>query len=592
VPATLTATSLPDSAAVRLHLSASVADYPTLISETLTGLSVAAVNATASRWTTYGPWTWSVASDTNGGSLRFSPQTYTGTGLPPAESYGVRRTLTGLTVGRRYLVYLGLRSNTGSNDVIKVTVGGATALIRNPGLGPDGEWAVGESSSGLMPETPFVLDFVAAAPTAVLQLTNQGENQSVHFSYLWMRVVPVVASTLLVQSNLTADDAGVALYGAAPAGLTATRRFETVGNVAALYSAPSGPANIPTTVGLAKTLTGLTVGVRYRLTLAVDAGGYDADGGSGGTGIQWSGPYRVSIDTGATATPDSGPAVWQAVEFVATATAHAFRVTFKQPQTLASGDSARLRLGYYRLDSVPSADDAYTLTAIIRSDVNGSRAVRLYAGADLSNGELVTTDHEPALMGLVTYQATVHNLVTGSTEAANASATLDGVERSRIAPASMPQAGAWYDLAPDLRLGRETTTTLAQVINRDDPLVTLGSQTSRRGTLRIFADDYQMGTSLEQVFNRGDVVLLRQPDHPGLDMYVVGTRTSLTVQPEITRPRRWVLEVDYTEVAAPTTPLLGTTGWNVAASLARNATLAASRAEFPTLLDLLIGPGA
>lgn len=586
MPATLTAVPLPDSAAVRLHLSASVADYPTLISETLTGLPADAVTATAGRWSTYGQWTWSIASESGGSTLRFAPTSYNGSGAIAPRSYGIRRTLTGLTVGRRYLAYLGLRSDAGGGKAAEVSIGGTTILMRGGGFNPaDGSWPVGESSAGFMPDTPFVIDFVATATSATLQITNQTADTYLGFGYSWMRVVPVLTSALIAQDNLAADDASITLTGAPPAGLQVARRFETVGNVAAIFSAPASALALPDdAVSLSKTLTGLTIGQRYRLTTAASSG-YDSEFGAGG------GPYRLTVVGSGQVVTSNGPVIWMGLEFVATATTHTFRVSTRA-QTMTPDQTGALRLGYYRLDSVPSADDAYAVVSITRSDVNGVRPVRLYEGADLSNGELVAFDHEAALTGLVTYEAIVRNRLNAATERARASATLSAVTRSRLAPASLPQAGAWYDLAPDLSLGRESTTTLTQVINRNDPLVTLGSQTSRRGSLRVFADDYQMGAHLEQVFNRGEVVLLRQPDHPGLDMYLVGTRTSLAIQPQLTQPRRWILEVDYSEVAAPTTPLLGSAGWTIAASLTRNGTLAASRAEFPTILALLIGPDA
>lgn len=368
------------------------------------------------------------------------------------------------------------------------------------------------------------------------------------------------------------------------------------------YFRSSGSATTATyaagVAGVTRAISGLTVGNRYRVNVAAEANVLYYAAGSSSSSMQRQ-PLALGVQgIGRGASSASGG--WLAYEFTATSTSHVVELVITSSFNAFGGSShtsnnqqyAELQeYALYVEDLFASSTAPYTLKTLTRSDDNGTRSVRLYEGQGLSDGVLVTTDPEPALTGLVSYTAVVHNSTSGTDTTVNASATLAGsVGRSRLAPASVPSQGQWFDYALDLSMSRDTTSVVTQVINRPDPLVTLGSQTLRSGTLTVYTPDYQSGAALEAVFNRGEVVFMRQPDYPGLDMYLVGTRTSLTPQVRVGKPAVWTLAVDYTEVTAPTTPLRGSLGWTIAESLARNATLAASRAEFPTVLDLLIGP--
>jgi len=113
---------------------------------------------------------------------------------------------------------------------------------------------------------------------------------------------------------------------------------------------------------------------------------------------------------------------------------------------------------------------------------------------------------------------------------------------------------------------------------------------TRAGTLEIFAPTYAEAAALESVYASGEVVYLRQPDYPGLDMYHTATRTSVTPQPEGTTIKRWLLSVDYVEVGAPTGPLLGAIGWTFDAATALISTFDVARATFTTFNAATVGP--
>lgn len=586
----LSATPLPEDAAVRLRLDA-VAGYVTSVWDYSTS-GLAANTASATEWVPTG--NLSVRGEAN--RVRVSTANlaaFDGT------SY-VTRALTGLTVGQRYAVTLWL-SNTGGTQV---TVGrGATAvrsLISLNSAAPD---------AGAGPSA-FSFDFVATATSEDLRLTMRadGSGNTLYLDALSVRQVPS-ARLAYIQSLAATDVANWSQVSTIPADATPTITARTTAlpgggsqyAVRAEYRITGGnPVQFPAgTIGIKRTVTGLTVGRKYRVVLRASATTYTTDVSTGQTSSS-----RLLVSAGVTGkgTGTATSADWATYTFTATATSHVVEAriaSFSEVYATPAGETyVRIeQTMLYVEDLFANLSDPYSLTSLIRSDSNGVRPVRLYEGQRISDGVLVTIDPEVALTGLVTYTGQVWDSATSTTTTVTASTNLTGlISRSRIAPASVPSLGTWFDLATSLSLGRSTTSQVDQVINRDDPLVTLGSQTTRSGTLTIFADDYEMGSRLEGVFNAREVVLLRQPDYPGLDMYLVGTRTSLDLQEDrVALPggqigRRWLLTVEYTEVASPTTALRGSIGWTIAESLARNATIDASRAEFPTVLDLLIGP--
>ena len=143
----------------------------------------------------------------------------------------------------------------------------------------------------------------------------------------------------------------------------------------------------------------------------------------------------------------------------------------------------------------------------------------------------------------------------------------------------------------DLVVGFEGTrtalTTVHDVVGRADPLVVMGPLGTRRGRLDIFVAEYATGRALEAVYGLGEIVLMRQPTVPGLDLYHVARSTFLGQDQS-----RWRLTVDYVEVAAPTGPLLGALGWTFDAAADWYPTFAAARAAFPTFNEYAVGPVA
>lgn len=101
----------------------------------------------------------------------------------------------------------------------------------------------------------------------------------------------------------------------------------------------------------------------------------------------------------------------------------------------------------------------------------------------------------------------------------------------------------------------------------------------------MFATDYTSARALVAVYDRGEVVLLRQPDFPGMDMYHIATGTR--IEPD---EGHWRVTVDYFETKNPVGPLLGALGWTFDQAATLYPTFAAARVAFPTFNDYTLGP--
>ena len=307
-------------------------------------------------------------------------------------------------------------------------------------------------------------------------------------------------------------------------------------------------------------LTGLTIGRSYHVEVT-----YEVPGG-GEALCSFTPPTdSVTLPTG------SGTIV---VSTVVVPSATSGTLTFF-PYTAGA-----LRLEHVRVIELL---DGYAFT-LTRSDANGLRAVRLYEDQNPLSGSLIVTDYEAALTGPITYTVT-------TTETATDTTALDLDETWLMVPVT-PQHSVEVALVTGYGEASEAGSTVHRIIGGRATL-TLRPLGSREGTLGIWCPDYPSAAAVRAVYGRGEVVLLRQPDHAGLDLYHAATgRVSITPHDDATQPRRWQVEVEYTEAGVPTDPLSGALGWDYATGLERNATYAGDLAEFPTYADRLIGPAA
>lgn len=220
---------------------------------------------------------------------------------------------------------------------------------------------------------------------------------------------------------------------------------------------------------------------------------------------------------------------------------------------------------------------------IARTDSNGVRTVRLRAGQEPSAGILTLVDYEPALTGTLRYEVT-------DSAAAVTVTTLAGLALTGTVVGSV-YLPAFAVIVPQItgyEADRESATVVHEVIGRTDWLATFGPMRGRRGTLRAHFPTYAAARTLDALCSRlGEPLLLRQPTHPGLDMYFAPTRSRLT--PATETATTWDVEIEYVEQGWPTGPLLGAAGWTVA-SVAAWGTCLKVRSDFATCAALVVGP--
>lgn len=219
---------------------------------------------------------------------------------------------------------------------------------------------------------------------------------------------------------------------------------------------------------------------------------------------------------------------------------------------------------------------------ILRVDDNGTGTVRLQDGQLPAGGSLTIFDYEAALNGLVSYSVT-----DSASVVTNGNVTTAVPTPFLVAPI-LPHYRQSLTAVIDYEANQDTSTTVHWVIDRKDPLVTAGPLRFRTGTLEMYCEDYAKAEAVRQVASNGEVLLFRNPDYLGMDMYLIPQRVSTRPKIMETVPRRWAITIDYVEVKIPSGPVLsGTWNFNEIAAIGNfNAILAL----FPTFNDLVAGP--
>lgn len=195
-----------------------------------------------------------------------------------------------------------------------------------------------------------------------------------------------------------------------------------------------------------------------------------------------------------------------------------------------------------------SADDAYA-TYSWAGTPHASESIKGFGGT------LILTDYEAA-SGAVSY------MVQEETDTGAQVSTTLVLDDVWLFVPIIPNFSARVAQVTNYSSSRATNSTVHRVIGRADPLITLGRLGTRTGTLEIWCPDYESARDLEGVFDRGEIVMLRQ-NVTGLDMYFTGTVTSAApYAPEGENHTQYRFTVEYTEVLRPVGALQGSLGWN------------------------------
>jgi len=223
--------------------------------------------------------------------------------------------------------------------------------------------------------------------------------------------------------------------------------------------------------------------------------------------------------------------------------------------------------GSVRLTITPTAE----VTRVRRSDVNGTAEVR------------TMTDQlphpAPDVLVLDDYEANGHARYTVTTTAG----TVTGVIILPLASPWLgtpenPQHSAAVASVLDYGAGGVSRATVHEPDGDDAPIVIGLGGSTRRGSIRVstVGGTYAEALNVFRILGRGQTMLLRQAEHPGMDMYfIAGNYDIVTALPDRARS---VFDVtaSYIEVARPAGALSGALGW----------TWAALEAAFPTWGDV------
>lgn len=96
----------------------------------------------------------------------------------------------------------------------------------------------------------------------------------------------------------------------------------------------------------------------------------------------------------------------------------------------------------------------------------------------------------------------------------------------------------------------QSNGSLHEIIGRADPIANPGPLALRAGSFDVFCADYRTAKAVRTLLSTGDVAQLRQPTHPGLDLYFVAQDVRIAPADDDTTPRRWITTLTYAEVLA------------------------------------------
>lgn len=136
--------------------------------------------------------------------------------------------------------------------------------------------------------------------------------------------------------------------------------------------------------------------------------------------------------------------------------------------------------------------------------------------------------------------------------------------------------------------GGQSLGTIHELLGREDPVAVLRGMSTRRGSIKLYCGTFAEAIKVVEATKRGEVLMLRQPEHQGMDMYF--TATSYGIPTLETRGAATVFGVDigYAELARPIGDLAGSLGWTFAALAGAYPKFATVAKKYATFQDLLL----
>jgi hypothetical protein len=222
--------------------------------------------------------------------------------------------------------------------------------------------------------------------------------------------------------------------------------------------------------------------------------------------------------------------------------------------------------GYFTGGTANTTDYTYTYTGV----ANASQSIRW------APTPLLLDDYEAA-SGTVSYTAADDTEVT----------TWDIGAPWLFVPV-MPAYSVRIQALLDYSAGGQSLGTIHELLGREDPIAVLRGMSSRRGSIKLYCGTFAEAVTVVEATKRGEVLMLRQPEHQGMDMYF--TATSYGIPTLETRGAETVFGVDigYAQLARPIGDLSGSLGWDFTALASAYPSFATVAKKYATFQDLLL----
>lgn len=229
------------------------------------------------------------------------------------------------------------------------------------------------------------------------------------------------------------------------------------------------------------------------------------------------------------------------------------------------------------------------IRTLVRRDANGINNVRTGPGVigvvPPAGENFVVTDYEPA-SGVLRYDLTDQAGTLVSLEVSGF--VLDGPWLfTPVIPGYSRKVVAVTGLDTALE---DRSTVFSGLLGRRDPVVVLRPPGLRSGALEIYAGTYADALDILSPLRQAAVMMLRQPEHPGMDMYFAPAGGNPQIMSLVTDAGRtvWGVKVPYIEVKRPEGNLAGALGWTYSTLLEAAPRYADLPRTFATYADMRI----
>jgi hypothetical protein len=223
-----------------------------------------------------------------------------------------------------------------------------------------------------------------------------------------------------------------------------------------------------------------------------------------------------------------------------------------------------------------------SLASLQRADINGTTQVRVRQdGLQLPGGStsILLTDYEPAHGGVI-YTAT---------DTAGASGQVS-VQFALGSPwlfvPVLPNFSSRLETVTAYGARVESRSTILEPPGRPDPVVVMRTMGTKRGRIGLWAGTYAAAQQLLDTVTRGEILMLRQPEHLGMDMYFTAVDADIETLAIAGSGTVWGVQVSYCQVARPADPLGAALGWTFASVSASADSFAELQTKYATFEDL------